>query len=78
MLLLLVVSGRRAAQMEPLNRCLRHYMDRKKTDAENAPSWLLFHDNDEYVYPRDTSITLLDSLMKHESTCCALVCWQYE
>ncbi|CAM9858714.1 unnamed protein product [Ectocarpus fasciculatus] len=64
---------RRAAQMEPLNRCLRHYINRKKNDAENAPSWLLFHDTDEYVYPGDTSVTLYDALKKHESTCCAVV-----
>ncbi|CAM9556159.1 unnamed protein product [Ectocarpus sp. 4 AP-2014] len=63
----------RAAQMEPLNRCLRHYINRKEEDPENAPSWLLFHDTDEYAYPRDTNITLFDALNKHESTCCALV-----
>ncbi|CAM9845951.1 unnamed protein product [Ectocarpus sp. 6 AP-2014] len=68
-----MIPSRRNAQMEPLNRCLRHYINRKKDDPENAPSWLLFHDNDEYVYPRDTSITLFDALNKHESTCCALV-----
>lgn len=60
--------------MKPLNRCLAQYMEEKKSDGDsNAPSWLLFHDTDEYIYPVDTSLTILDALENHNDTCCALV-----
>ncbi|CAN0355807.1 unnamed protein product, partial [Hapterophycus canaliculatus] len=67
-----VIVGR-VRQMEPLNLCLNHYLERKKEDPENSPSWLLFHDTDEYIYPVDTNLTILEGLQKHSSTCCVLV-----
>lgn len=59
--------------MKPLNDCLAHYMEENKSGRSNAPSWILFHDNDEYIYPEDTSFTMLDALEQHKDTCCALV-----
>lgn len=59
--------------MEPLNHCLAHYMEENESGRTNAPSWILFHDNDEYIYPEDTSLTIIDALEQHNDTCCALV-----
>ncbi|CAM9190329.1 unnamed protein product [Pylaiella littoralis] len=64
---------KRRFQMKPLNLCLARYIEEKDSGDSNAPSWLLFHDTDEYIYPEDTSLTILQALEKHNHTCCALV-----
>ncbi|CAM9189158.1 unnamed protein product [Pylaiella littoralis] len=67
-----VISSRRN-EMGPLNRCLKRYMEENKSGDRNAPSWLLFHDTDEYIYPEDTSLIILQALEKYNGTCCAQV-----
>lgn len=59
--------------MDPLNSCLKRYVKAKEHDDSNAPSWLLFHDTDEYIFPEDTSLTILQALEQHNDTCCAQV-----
>lgn len=59
--------------MVPLNRCLRYYQEQKQKDEKNAPSFILYHDTDEYIYPVDTSLTILQALDEHHATCCIQV-----
>lgn len=58
--------------MKPLNHCLNHYLERRHNDT-TAPSWLLFHDTDEYMFPVDTTRTLSEELRAHRDTCCVVV-----
>ncbi|CAM9472050.1 unnamed protein product [Laminaria digitata] len=59
----------RGHQMKPLNDCLTHYRDRRESDP-SAPSWLLFHDTDEYLFPANTSQAIPEALQAHNNTCC--------
>lgn len=59
--------------MEPLHRCLRHYQEQKQNGAINAPTFILYHDTDEYIFPMDRSVTILQALEKHNAVCCTLV-----
>lgn len=58
--------------MKPLNNCLFEYLDRRKSDP-TSPSWLLFHDTDEYLFPVTTSQAIPEALRAHNNTCCLLV-----
>lgn len=58
--------------MKPLNDCLTHYRDRRESDP-SAPTWLLFHDTDEYLFPANTSRTIPEALQAHNNTCCLFV-----
>ncbi|CAM9979334.1 unnamed protein product [Ectocarpus sp. 6 AP-2014] len=60
-------------QMKPLNHCLEQQLERRSRGDEDAATWVLFHDTDEYLYPSDTSLNIRDALEKHHRTCCALV-----
>ncbi|CBJ32491.1 glycosyltransferase [Ectocarpus siliculosus] len=63
----------RMTQMKPLNHCLEQQLERRSRGDEDAATWVLFHDTDEYLYPSDTSLNIRDALEKHHRTCCALV-----
>eukprot|EP00752_Nemacystus_decipiens_P002031 g1946.t1 len=46
-----IIGGRRH-EMEPLNNCLRYYQDQiRQLGPATSPTYLLFHDNDEYIFP---------------------------
>lgn len=59
--------------MEPLNNCLNHYLRRREEDPDHSPTWLLFHDEDEYLFPADTNLTIVQALDYAEERCCVLV-----
>jgi len=60
--------------MGPLNECLQHYLDRHHNDSDvDAPTWLTFHDEDEYLYPVDTDHTIDQALDVYNTTCCMTV-----
>jgi len=70
----MALHTRRAQQMSPLNRCLRYHLDRRQNASNtNAPTWITFHDEDEYLYPVNTSLTIVEALDTYDSTCCATV-----
>lgn len=58
--------------MKPLNHCLNHYIEKRRNDT-TSPSWLLFHDADEYMFPVNTTLTLSEALQAHVDTCCLSV-----
>lgn len=60
--------------MRPLNHCLQYHLrQRQEAGGKNSPRWVLFHDTDEYLYPLDTDLTILQALDHHKETCCLLV-----
>eukprot|EP00903_Cladosiphon_okamuranus_P007792 g7541.t1 len=71
------ISGkieRRGFQMKPLNHCLQHYQSQREgPGGVLAPKWVVFHDTDEYLFPLDTSQTILQALNHHKETCCLVV-----
>eukprot|EP00903_Cladosiphon_okamuranus_P020329 g18652.t1 len=67
------VIGGLSHEMDPLNHCLRYYQEQKKNGASNAPTYLLFHDTDEYIFPVNTNLTILHALEQHHDICCTLV-----
>lgn len=62
--------------MKPLNHCLNFHLKQRKMNGgrnSDSPRWVLFHDSDEYLYPVDTSMTILQALEQHEEVCCLVV-----
>lgn len=62
-----------AAEMEPLNHCLNYYLKKREQNPTGAPTWILFHDEDEYLFPADTHLTISQALDYSEDRCCVLV-----
>lgn len=62
----------RSVQMKPLNECLLKLIRRRAEDPA-APRWVMFHDMDEYIYPEDTSLTMVDALRGYGERCCVQV-----
>lgn len=60
--------------MEPLNNCLHYYQEQKRQNVtSNTPTYLVFHDTDEYIFPVDTNLTILEALDKYRADCCSRV-----
>lgn len=59
--------------MKPLNDCLKNLQKRKEIDP-TAPSWLLLHDTDEYLFPGDQSLSISEAMQTdHGDICCLFV-----
>lgn len=58
--------------MKPLNDCLSYYLNRRQQDP-TSPTWLLFHDTDEYLFPVNVTQAIPQALQAHNATCCVLV-----
>eukprot|EP00752_Nemacystus_decipiens_P002030 g1945.t1 len=68
-----IIGGRRH-QMEPLNDCLRYYQEQmRQLGSATSPTYILFHDNDEYIFPVETGLTIRQALDKYRAIRCTRV-----